>query len=297
MDARPDLPSAQELILPIIQALRELGGSARKADISAIVSTEMELTPEKLALATHGGENRFSQQMNGARVKMIRMGLLRQPSHGIWELTEKSRSLDSDSSDLVNYTMKPARQRRRHRQKISSDAERAGFGDEFPIIPLDELLAQSTDWRAQLQDRLYSLTDRQLESFFARIFADYGNGAVEVMQSDRQRGTDGFFTISGLFDVRYCFRLALGDKLLGSGDVTDLRAYADASGCVGAIHLTTGKFTEAAMREAERSLNPQVKLVDGEQLASTMRSQGMGLRSERVIVERVVIDESWFAGL
>ena len=117
------------------------------------------------------------------------------------------------------------------------------------------------------------------------------------MQSDRQRGIDGLYTLVGVFDMRICFRFVLGDKLLGSGEVADLHAYAGRCGADRAVLMTMGKVTEAAQRDAARATGPKVQLIDGEQLTSMMQEQGMGLRSERVIVERLVIDESWFANL
>lgn len=289
MATSKDLPPAQELLIFALQALREMGGTARKRDISARVKELASLTDEQTQLMYGSGSTTvYSIVINDVRKILVTHGLITIPQTGIYRLTDAGWEIKAD--ELANLAQAPARRR-------APRSVPAPETTSLPTIPIDEFLAQPTDWRTQLHDRLYSLSESQLIAFFEQILADFGKGTVEVMQSDRKRDIDGLFTKSGLFDMRICFRFALGERLLGSNEVAELRSYANSSGADIALYLTAGKFTEAALQEAARNLNPKVQLLDGEQLASTMKRQGMGVRSERVIVERVIIDEGWFAGL
>ena len=57
--------------------------------------------------------------------------------------------------------------------------------------------------------------------------------------------------------------------------------------------ITTGTFTRDAVREATRDGAPPIDLVDGDQLADKLKDFGLGLRTE--IIEKVHVDEQWFA--
>jgi restriction system protein len=59
--------------------------------------------------------------------------------------------------------------------------------------------------------------------------------------------------------------------------------------------LTTGTFTQDAIKEASRDGAPPIDLVDGDQLATKLKDLGLGLKTS--MVERVELDEEWFKGI
>ncbi|MXX51033.1 MAG: hypothetical protein F4Y70_11140 [Chloroflexi bacterium] len=289
MATKKDLPPAGELLIPAMQALREMGGTARRRDIRARVKELAQLSDEQTQLIyANGRATVYGDIINRVWKILLANGLISVPQTGTYQLTDAGWAIEMDA--LAKLAQSSARRR-------ATPSTRAPENTNLPTMTLDQLLAESSDWRAQLHDRLYSLSDSQLTTFFHLIFDDYGKGTIEIMQSDHKGVIDGLFTIQGIFDMRYCIRFAFGERLLGSNDIADLRSYANASGAVSAFYLTTGKFTEAALQEAARNLNPKVQLIDGEQLASMMKQEGWGVRSERVIVERTVIDENFFTEL
>ena len=42
---------------------------------------------------------------------------------------------------------------------------------------------------------------------------------------------------------------------------------------------------------------PEIKLIDGEEFIDKLKEMKLGLVTEQVLVERVVIDEAWFASV
>ena len=104
---RPDkslvnsLPEIDALIQPTLEALRELGGTARKADISDRVSAKMNLSPEQLALKTPSGAAHFSLRMDSVRLRLLSEALISQPKRGTWQLTEDDRSPESVAATVA----------------------------------------------------------------------------------------------------------------------------------------------------------------------------------------------------
>ncbi len=80
--------------LPMLQALEELGGKARRDEVVELVGKKMEgiLTPDDQGLLPSGVEVRWKNRVAWQRENMKRRGLLRDDSpQGIWEITETGR--------------------------------------------------------------------------------------------------------------------------------------------------------------------------------------------------------------
>ena len=49
--SQPDLPTYDEFMLPVLETLKELGGSARRDEVIASVADRERLTPEQLEVS------------------------------------------------------------------------------------------------------------------------------------------------------------------------------------------------------------------------------------------------------
>lgn len=58
--------------------------------------------------------------------------------------------------------------------------------------------------------------------------------------------------------------------------------------------ITTGKFTQAAIREAKRDGAPAIDLIDGEMLMDKLKEFELGVSTSIQQVETVSIDPEWF---
>jgi len=61
--------------------------------------------------------------------------------------------------------------------------------------------------------------------------------------------------------------------------------------------ITTGNFTKDAMREATRDGAPAIDLIDGDQLIDKLRELGLGVKTEKIEVEKVTVDRDWILGI
>lgn len=60
--------------------------------------------------------------------------------------------------------------------------------------------------------------------------------------------------------------------------------------------ITTGTFTKEAVREATRDGAPAIDLIDGEQLLVKLKELSLGVRTRKVEVEEISVDQDWLAG-
>jgi restriction system protein len=58
--------------------------------------------------------------------------------------------------------------------------------------------------------------------------------------------------------------------------------------------ITTGSFTREARREAKRDGAPPIDLIDGEELVAKLKELRLGIGVKTQVVEKVVIEESFF---
>jgi restriction system protein len=61
--------------------------------------------------------------------------------------------------------------------------------------------------------------------------------------------------------------------------------------------ITTGNFTKDAMKEATRDGAPTIDLVDGDQLMDKLKELELGVRTEKVEMERITIDRDWLLNI
>ena len=59
--------------------------------------------------------------------------------------------------------------------------------------------------------------------------------------------------------------------------------------------ITTGSFTQEAELKAASDRAPEIRLIDGEELIGKLKDLELGVMTEHVVVERVLIDSAWFA--
>ena len=92
----PKLPTFDSLMNPLIQALRQLGGSGSIDEIYEKV-VEIENTSEDVIAKLHDPEKsnqtEVAYRLAWART-YLKFGLLDNSSRGVWTLTSKSRDID-----------------------------------------------------------------------------------------------------------------------------------------------------------------------------------------------------------
>jgi hypothetical protein len=96
MQSRDDVfvTPAYALAWPTIQALRDLGGSARIGEITPAVADLLGLNEEQQAVPHAGGSRtELEYRLAWARTMLKNMGALENSARGVWSLTELGRTI------------------------------------------------------------------------------------------------------------------------------------------------------------------------------------------------------------
>ena len=74
---------------PLLEALRELGGSARPREAVDLVARKCRIPDTILDQTITGGVSRFVNQVHWARYYLAEVGYIDRPRRGVWGLTER----------------------------------------------------------------------------------------------------------------------------------------------------------------------------------------------------------------
>ena len=96
------LPQHFRFINPIIEVLRELGGSGRSSEVTDVVIEKMNISDDELEDLLQSGQSRIKNQIHWARMVLVKIGFIDSSQRGVWSLTEKGLNADLSKDDLVH---------------------------------------------------------------------------------------------------------------------------------------------------------------------------------------------------
>src|SRR5581483_2390236 len=76
---------------PILDVLRDLGGSARSAQVKDVVADRLKITDAELAEVLKNGVSRVGNQIDWARFYLAKTGYLDSSLCSVWAPTEKGK--------------------------------------------------------------------------------------------------------------------------------------------------------------------------------------------------------------
>lgn len=94
-------PVFLRFLAPVLETLKERGGSGPAADVTDAVIKRMQLSTEEQAETTTNGQLRVRNQIGWARFYLTKDGLIQSSRRGVWTLTPKGRSASLDDEEVV----------------------------------------------------------------------------------------------------------------------------------------------------------------------------------------------------
>lgn len=283
--AKVDVPTFDALMNPVIQALKNLGGSGTIEEINNEVSEIAGLSDEQLEILHNpekGGQTEVEYRLAWTRTYLKKYGVLENSSRGVWALTSKGRQLDRVNPKTVRRFV-----------------QEQGRKDRIVSVE-DELDEAGTDasWRDELLDTLLKIEPSAFERLIQRLLRESGFIQVEVTGQSGDGGIDGkgIMRLGGLLSFHVIFQCK---RYRGSVTVSQVRDFRGAM--VGradkGLLITTGNFTKDATREATRDGAPAIDLIDGDQLIDKLKELGLGVKTEKIEVEQITVDHDWILGI
>lgn len=284
------VPTFDQLMVPLFRSLKSLGGSASIAEIDEKVGALLQL-PESILELPHNPEKsnqtEFQYRLAWARTYLKQYGLIENSSRGVWVIAPDKRDVESfDPQDVVRDV------RERHRLARESRQD-----DEPEVADDVDVPEESESWRERLHKLLTEEMDASaFERLVQRLLRESGFLHVEVTGRSGDGGIDGkgIVRVSGLLSFHVIFQCKKYAGSVSASHVRDFRGAMVGRADKGLL-ITTGTFTRDAIREATRDGAPPLDLIDGEQLADMLKKLRLGISTE--VVEKVTIDDQWYRSI
>lgn len=271
---------------PLLDALRELGGSATPRDVSAQIARKLDLSKETTEATVKSGANRFHNQVQWARQYLVWEGLLDDGSRGRWTLTPMGWKTSLDEADALRLASERGRAQRAASQPLATASEtEPAEKDDAP--PPDE--AQQLG----LLDILKALPPYGFELICGRLLREHGFEEVEVTQRSRDGGIDGYglLRLSPFVSLRVAFQAKRYKDVVTRSAVGEFRNALLGRAEKG-VFITTGRFTADAEAEATRDGVVPIELIDGEQLIELFHDKLIGVKPKTVYeIDHAFFDE------
>jgi restriction system protein len=285
------LPTFDQLLNPLIKALRALGGSGSIQEIYDKV-VEIERLTELVLSQPHGengNQTEVAYRLAWARSYLKKFGLLENSKRGVWSLTAQAKDLDKVNPQEVV-------------KAVRALSKKGGAKTAEHLAPPetpDDLLqeeAQEEAWKLKLNSILTKLDPGAFERLAQRMLRELGFIQVDVTGRSGDGGIDGrgIARINGVMSFHVLFQCKRYKGSVGPGEIRDFRGAMVGRADKG-LFITTGVFTPAAVKEATRDGAPPIDLIDGEEFAEQLKELGLGVRKE--LIETIKIDEKWFEGV
>jgi restriction system protein len=256
--------------IPIIEVLKESGGSGTVAEVIDRVLEKMRIPESEQEVTLKNGQSRVRNQVQWARFYLAYAGYIDASKYGIWSLTEKGLSVDTfkfDAFGVFNEVNKRIKE-----DKKSKDHKKSSSGEtEFEEIELP-------DHRTNLLNLIKSLPPSGFERLSQRLLRESGFQKVEVTGRSGDGGIDGvgILQINPFVSFNVLFQCKRYQGAVTPSQIRDFRGALIGKADKG-ILITTGTFTLEAKKEARRDGAPPIELVDGDILVQMFEQLQLGL--------------------
>ena len=286
-----DLPRYRELMLPVLRAVEQLGGSATSREIIDAVIAGAGLSDEVVAFEYPGRpKSVFIDRVEWARSYCKLGGVIESPKRGLFLMTELGREIaalpDDQASARLDELDRLVRSTSRNRTKTT---ETDLVDDDEPAVT-EDVEEESGEWKEQLLRRLHRLTPRAFEEFCIYLLRRYGLELTHVGGSGDE-GIDAIGTapMSAILSATVAVQAKRYEPstTIAREQVALFQRDASAKGAERAVMITLGRYSEPA-KKAATTATPTVDLIGGDRLVELIREQEIGVKIQPVV------DEDWF---
>jgi len=278
------VPSYDKLMIPVLNALINLGGSGTIEEINEKVY-EIENFSEEILQVSHkddGSQSEVDYRLAWARTYLKKFGLLENSGRGVWNLTDSAIDTRQINTDEI------VRHGRATLKKLSKNPQ----GET--VAEIEKEVEESLEWKEHLLNTILEISPSAFERLVQRLLRESGFVEVEVTGRSGDGGIDGkgIARMSGLLSFHVIFQCKRYKGSITPSQIRDFRGAKEGRADKG-IFITTGSFTREARKEATRDGAPPIDLIDGELLCEKLKEFSLGLKTK--IVEEIEIDEDFFS--
>jgi restriction system protein len=262
---------------PILDALRDLGGSGKPQEVCDWIAKKLELPDSFLEERLNNGQSRFQNQVAWARQYLVWEGLLDSSVRGTWTLTQAGYETKLDDEKTRKIFLKQIALYQATRKKKAS--EQQIIEEQEEIAPEN---SEATNI-SSLLELLQRLTPAGFEQICGMLLRESGFENITVTGRSHDGGIDGHGTLemNPFVSFKVLFQCKKYQGTVGRSHVGDFRNAMIGRAEKGII-ITTGSFSQEAIKEANREGAPKVELVDGEKLIEMFKKVELGVRPKTI---------------
>ena len=256
---------------PVIEALQDLGGSGRPAEVVDWITTKLDVSEEEQNALIASGQSRFANEIGWARFYLAKTGYIDSSERGVWSLTTKGLNASLTHQDALSILREVQAASKVERvKKVSEGGDQEG---EEPPAP------ERMDYRTELMEVLQDLPPEGFERLCQRLLRESGFQQVNVTGRTGDGGIDGngLLQINPFVSFQVLFQCKRHTGSVGAAQIRDFRGAMMGRAEKG-IFMTTGTFTKDAKKEANRDGVPSIELVNGEDLLDMFEQLEIGLK-------------------
>lgn len=265
---------------PIVEVLRDLGGSASSEEVTDFVIDRLQISEEEQSETLKNGTSRVRNQIAWARFYLVKAGLLGSSKRGVWNLTDEGAktSLNPEKVYAIFKEVQSTFQRKEHKRQQEDE------NSEDSTEPRE-------DYRIALIGLLRNLPPSGFERICQRLLRESGFQQVTVTGKSSDGGIDGhgILQLNPLVSFKVLFQCKRYKGAVATSVVRDFRGAMQGRADKGII-LTTGTFTTDAKKEATRDGASPIELIDGDGLIEMFSALELGLNPR----QDFEIDEAFF---
>ncbi|HBC89057.1 MAG TPA: restriction endonuclease [Lentisphaeria bacterium] len=273
-------PQFLQYAIPILDILKELGGSAKPSEIIDKVIDKLKISEKEQNEVNQNGQSRVKNQIAWARFYLAKDGLLDSSRRGVWSLTDKGRNAKLDPEEVYILF-----------KRVHTQFEKNSNKNEVESIPDETESIKIESYKIELLQVLQNLSADGFERICQRLLRESGFEQVVVTGRSGDGGIDGhgILQINPVVSFKVLFQCKRYTGTVSPSQVRDFRG-AMAGRADKGIIMTTGSFSSEARKEAVRDGVPAIELVDGDKLVKMFEACELGLIPRKTFD----IDEAFF---
>lgn len=262
-------PQFLEYAIPILNVMKENGGSGNASEIVDKVIEKLNLSDEAVNETSASGQSVVKNRIQWARFYLAKAGLIDTEKRGEWQLTQEGfdAKLTHDEVYILFRTV---------HKKFEVSRKKAATTKEEDI---DDEVVEDEEHSVILLNLLKSLKPDGFEKICKRLLTEIKIHDIVITGRSGDQGIDGIglIKLNDVVNFNIVFQCKRYKEAVAPHHVRDFRGAMQGRADKGLI-ITTGRFTQEAKKEASRDGVPPIELIDGEKLVSLFEKYQLGLK-------------------
>jgi restriction system protein len=266
-------PQFLNYVKPLVEVLKNIGGSGATADVIDQVIAFMKIPDSVVEEIISSGASRVRNQIQWARMYLVKSDLMDSSQRGIWKLTEKG--FEAEFTEDSVYEL--------FRKVQGSFVDGPKKAKSVPVEDTEEEIVADEAHGESLLNILKKLSPAGFERICKRLLSEVGIHDVQITGGAGDQGIDGtgVIKVNEVVGFNVIFQCKRYRDSVVPHHVRDFRGTMQGRADKGII-ITTGRFTSEAKKEAVRDGVPPIELIDGERLVSLFEKYQLGLKPKIV---------------